>query len=143
MLLGTIRAFDEGQRSDIHDFVKKISTLIAESGGAKASVHIHRGYDVTINDEQLTEWSLPNLKRVAGDGKVNLISKLCGAEDFSCYQKEVPGFFYFMGCTPADKDPRFAAPNHSPRFYVDESSLKLGVKTLAGLALDYLAAGGS
>jgi amidohydrolase len=140
---GTIRAFDEGQRSDIHDFVKKISTLIAESGGAKASVHIHRGYDVTINDEQLTEWSVPNLKRVAGESKVNLISKLCGAEDFSCYQKEVPGFFYFMGCTPADKDPRFAAPNHSPRFFVDESSMKLGVKTLAGLALDYLAAGAS
>lgn len=139
---GTIRTFDESQRSDIHEFVKKISTLIAESGGAKANVHIHRGYDVTINDEELTAWSVPNLRRVAGDANVNLIDKLCGSEDFSCYQKEVPGFFYFMGCTPKDKDARFAAPNHSPRFYVDESSLKLGVRTLAGLALDFLASGG-
>jgi amidohydrolase len=139
---GTIRTFDESQRSDIHEFVKKISTLIAESGGAKANVHIHRGYDVTINDEALTAWSVPNLKRVAGDANVKLIDKLCGSEDFSCYQKEVPGFFYFMGCTPKDKDVRFAAPNHSPRFYVDESSLKLGVRTMAGLALDFLASGG-
>jgi amidohydrolase len=137
---GTIRTYDEGQRVEIHEFVKKISTLIAESGGAKASVHIHRGYDVTYNDEKLTEWSVPHLARVAGDSNVNLINKLCGAEDFSCYQQVIPGFFYFMGCTPRDKDIKYAAPNHSPRFYVDENSLKLGVKTLAGLALDYLAA---
>jgi amidohydrolase len=137
---GTIRTYDEGQRVEIHEFVKKISTLIAESGGAKASVHIHRGYDVTYNDEMLTEWSVPHLARVAGDSNVNLINKLCGAEDFSCYQQVIPGFFYFMGCTPRDKDIKYAAPNHSPRFYVDENSLKLGVKTLAGLALDYLAA---
>jgi metal-dependent amidase/aminoacylase/carboxypeptidase family protein len=137
---GTIRTYDEGQRVEIHDFVKKISTLIAESGGAKASVHIHRGYDVTYNDEKLTEWSVPHLARVAGESNVNLINKLCGAEDFSCYQQVIPGFFYFMGCTPKDKDIKYAAPNHSPRFYVDENSLKLGVKTLAGLALDYLAA---
>jgi amidohydrolase len=137
---GTIRTYDEGQRVEIHEFVKKISTLIAESGGARASVHIHRGYDVTYNDEKLTEWSVPHLARVAGDSNVNLINKLCGAEDFSCYQQVIPGFFYFMGCTPRDKDIKYAAPNHSPRFYVDENSLKLGVKTLAGLALDYLAA---
>lgn len=136
---GTIRSYDETQRGEIHEFVKKISTLIAESGGAKASVHIHRGYDVTYNDEKLTERSVPHLTRVAGEGNVNLISKLCGAEDFSCYQQVIPGFFYFMGCTPKDKDARYAAPNHSPRFFVDESGLKLGVKTLAGLALDYLA----
>jgi amidohydrolase len=137
---GTIRTYDETQRVEIHDFVKKISTLIAESGGAKASVHIHRGYDVTYNDEKLTEWSVPTMARVAGEANVNLINKLCGAEDFSCYQQVIPGFFYFMGCTPRDKDIKYAAPNHSPRFFVDENSLKLGVRTLAGLALDYLAA---
>jgi len=51
----------------------------------------------------------------------------------------VPGFFYFVGCTPSDKDATTAAPNHSPRFYVDEKCLKLGVKTLSALALDWLA----
>lgn len=135
---GTIRTYDEGQRNQIHDFVKKISTMIAESGGAKANVHIHKGYDVTSNDETLTAWSVPTLKRVAGDANVNLMAKVCGAEDFSCYQQVIPGFFYFMGCTPPDQDPRYAAPNHSPRFFVDESGLKLGVKTLSALVLDYL-----
>ncbi len=31
------------------------------------------------------------------------------------------------------------APNHSPRFKVDESGLKLGVRALANLTVDYQA----
>ncbi len=138
-LEGTIRAFDEGQRDAIHEHVKRISEMIAASGGAKANVHIHRGYDVTVNDPALTEWSVPTLQRIAGEGEVRLVDKVCGAEDFSFYQKVIPGFFYFVGCTPPDRDARTAAPNHSPRFYVDEDCLKLGVKTLSALALDWLA----
>jgi amidohydrolase len=138
-LEGTIRTFDEEQRDEIHEHVTRLSEMIAVAGGAKATVHIHRWYDVTVNDPELTQWSIPTLERVAGAGRVNVIDKVCGSEDFSFFQKEVPGFFYFMGCTPADRDARTAAPNHSPRFYVDEKCLKLGVKTLAALALDWLA----
>jgi amidohydrolase len=136
---GTIRAFDEEQREEIHQHVKHIGEMIAKAGGATAQVHIHRGYDVTVNDAKLTEWSVPTLGRIAGDANVRFIDKVCGAEDFSCYQKEVPGFFYFLGCTAADKDAATAAPNHSPRFFVDEACLKLGVRSLCGLTLDWLA----
>jgi amidohydrolase len=138
-LEGTIRTFDEAQRDEIHEHVTRISEMIAAAGGAKASVHIHRWYDVTVNDPELTQASVPTLQRIAGDEQVNVIDKVCGSEDFSFFQKEVPGFFYFMGCTPHDRDARTAAPNHSPRFYVDEQCLKLGVKTLSALALDWLA----
>ena len=139
-LEGTIRAFDEKQRDELHAHVKRITELIAEAGGAKANVHIHRWYDVTDNHPQLTEQSIPTLQRLAGAENVRVVDKVCGAEDFSFFQKQVPGFFYFMGCTPPDRDSATAAPNHSPRFYVDEDCLMLGVKTLAGLALDWLAA---
>ncbi|HUJ00662.1 MAG TPA: amidohydrolase [Usitatibacter sp.] len=139
-LEGTIRTFDEEQRDEIHAHVKRISEMIAAAGGARATVHIHRWYDVTVNDPALTEWSVPTLGRIAGDANVGVIDKICGAEDFSFYQKQVPGFFYFMGCTPPRSDASTAAPNHSPRFYVDEDCLPLGVRTLAALALDWLAA---
>jgi amidohydrolase len=137
-LEGTIRSFDEAQRDEIHEHVKRISEMIAASGGAKATVHIHRWYDVTVNHPALTEWSAPTLARIAGEANVGVIDKICGAEDFSFFQKEVPGFFYFMGCTPPDRDAGTAAPNHSPRFYVDEDCLPLGVRTLCALALDWL-----
>ena len=139
-LEGTIRTFDEEQREEIHEHVKRISEMIATAGGATARVHIHRWYDVTVNHPELTAWSVPSLKRIAGDANVNEVDKICGAEDFSFYQKAVPGFFFFIGCTPPDRDAGKAAPNHSPRFYVDEACLKQGVKLLSGLALDWLAA---
>jgi amidohydrolase len=139
-LEGTIRTFDEEQRNEIHEHVTRIAEMIAASGGARAKVHIHRWYDVTVNHPGLTEWSRPTLERIGGEANVRVIDKICGAEDFSFFQKEVPGFFYFIGCTPPDRDARTAAPNHSPRFYVDEDCLPIGVATLSALALDWLAA---
>ncbi len=137
---GTIRSFDEKHRVEIHQFVEKITTMIAESGGAKAHVHIAKGYPVTVNDEQLTNWAVPVLKRIATEATVGVCPKTCGAEDFAYFQQQVPGVFFFIGCTPKDQDCKYAASNHSPRFYVDESGLKVGVKSLAALALDWLSA---
>jgi len=137
---GTIRAFDERHREDIHQFIEKITTMIAESGGAKAHVHIQRGYPVTVNNEALTEWSIASLQRAAGIDNVGVCPKTCGAEDFAFFQQKVPGLFFNIGCTPPDKDCKYAPSNHSPRFYVDERSLIVGVKALATLALDWLEA---
>ena len=137
---GTIRTFDEQQREDIHEHVKRITEMIAAAGGAQARVQIKRGYDVVVNDAALTQWAIPTLERVAGAANVGIVDKVCGAEDFSFYQKVVPGLFYRVGCTPPGREIRAAAPNHSPRFYVDEACLKQGMKLLSALALDWLAA---
>lgn len=137
---GTIRSFDESQRADIHAHVKRITEMIAQAGGAQARVAIKRGYDVVVNDPALTEWALPSLARVAGADNVRVVDKVCGAEDFSFFQKVVPGLFLRVGCTPPERDIAKAAPNHSPRFYVDEACLPLGVKALATLATDWLEA---
>jgi amidohydrolase len=135
---GTIRSFSERHREDIHEFVKKISTLIAESGGATAHVHIQRGYPVTVNNPELVAWSVPVLRQALGEANVNEIPKTCGGEDFAFYQQKVPGFFFHIGCTPPDQLCTRAAPGHSPRFYIDESGLKLGLKAMTTLALSWL-----
>ncbi len=135
---GTIRTFDEAQREDIHAHVKHITEMIAASGGAKAQVDIKRGYDVTVNHPALTEWAIPTLQRIAGEKSVGVVDKVCGAEDFSFFQKEVPGLFYRLGCTPPATAIRDSAPGHSPRFYLDEKCLKLGVKHQCPMTLDWL-----
>ncbi len=137
---GTIRTFDEDQRDAIHEHVKRISEMIAAAGGAQARVQIKRGYDVTVNDPALTAWAIPTLRRVAGEANVGVVDKVCGAEDFSFYQKAVPGLFLRVGCTPPGHEIAKSAPNHSPRFFVDEGCLKIGMKVLCTLALDWLAA---
>jgi len=50
----------------------------------------------------------------------------------------VPGLFIFLGGSPKGTDLTKAAYNHSPRFYVDESALLLGVRALTHLTLDYM-----
>jgi amidohydrolase len=140
---GTVRAFDEKHREEIHGFIDKIATLIAESGGAKAKVEILKGYPVTINDTALTEWSVPVLKRAAGEMNVGMCPKTCGAEDFAFFQREVPGLFINLGCTPHDQVCKNAPSNHSPLFYVDESSLVVGVKAMAMMAVSWLVESGA
>jgi len=139
-LLGTIRAFDEGMREDIHGRVRDTAEGIAKAARAQCEVCIERGYDVTVNDAQLTETMTPTLRRVAGAERVLAIPKVTASEDFSCYQKVVPGMFFFVGVTPPGQNPAEVAPNHSPRFRVDEAGLLLGMRALAHLACDYLEA---
>jgi amidohydrolase len=135
---GTIRAHDEAIRTRLHEKVKEVAELTARAAGAEATVRIARGYPVTYNDPSLTTWASATLRRVAGDDKTHESRPVMGAEDFSLLTKEAPGVFFFLGVTPADKRPATAAPNHSPRFFVDESGLKLGVRALSRLAVGFL-----
>ena len=138
-MLGTVRTFSEDMRNDIHARIRNTVEMIARSAGATAQVHFDNPYPVTVNDESLTERMVPTLKRVAGNDKVFVGQKITGYEDFSYYQQRIPGFFYFVGITPPGTDRKQCAPNHSPRFYVDESALVLGVRSLTHLTLDYMA----
>ena len=57
---------------------------------------------------------------------------------FASFAQRVPGLFVFLGGTPAGQDAQKAPSNHSPRFAIDESALKLGVRTLLNLTVDYM-----
>jgi amidohydrolase len=138
-MIGTLRSLDLGMREQLHQRVRRTAELIAASGGAKAEVMITRGYPITYNDPAITEKMLPTLRRVAGEKNVLPAPATLGAEDFSFYQEKVPGLFFWLGTRPIDQSEREAPSNHSPRFYVDESGLLLGVKALASCAIDYLA----
>jgi amidohydrolase len=136
-LEGTIRVFDEAIREDIHRRVRQTAESIAAASGAAAEVEIEPGNPVTFNDPDLTRRMLPTLERVA-PGKVMERPPQTVAEDFSLYQKKIPGLFVFLGVTPADQDWRTAASNHSPMFFADEGALPVGVRLLTSLAVDYL-----
>lgn len=138
MLIGTVRALDSGMRAEIHKRVKTTVEHIAAATGASATVRILDGYPVTINDPALTAWAAPTMQRVAGEGKAIIGPAQLGAEDFSYFAKETPGFYFILGATPADTDMGGAAANHSPFFFVDESVLPLGVRAMSHLAVDYL-----
>jgi len=137
-LVGTIRTFDAEVQSDIHARVKRIAENIAAAAGATAVVTIPSGIPATINDPALTKRMLPSLERAA-PGKVRESNLITAAEDFTFFQRQVPGMLFFLGITPPGQAGK-APPNHSPLFFVDESALVTGVRALAHLAADYLSA---
>jgi amidohydrolase len=137
-LIGTIRTLDVEMQKKIHEKIKLTATKIAESSGAVAEVNITRGYPITFNDLDLTSQMLPTVQEVAGKENVKLVDARTGAEDFSFYAQKVPGLFLFLGGMPKGQNPEEAASHHTPDFFIDESSMKLGVRTLCNLAIDYV-----
>ena len=135
---GTIRSFDEAMRDDIHERVTTLAESVARGSRAGCRVCIEKNYPVTVNDPALTEAMVPTLERVAGPGQAQVVPKITGAEDFSYFQQLIPGLFFFVGVTQPGTAPDQAAPNHSPRFRVDEDGLLLGVRALAHVACDFL-----
>ncbi len=137
-MIGTIRTLDYDMQKKLNAEMKKRVPAIAKAFGGDAVIEINEGLPITYNDLKLTAKMLPSLQKSAGKENVSLVDAVTGAEDFSYYQKEIPGFYFFLGGKPLDVKPADAASHHTPDFFIDESGLKLGVTTFVNLTLDYM-----
>jgi len=137
-MIGTIRTLDRDMKALIRKRMHEMVPAIAAAFRAEATVDIQEGTDITYNDLALTKEMLPTLQKVAGTDNVIEIPAITGAEDFSYFQAEVPGLFFFLGGTPLDVKPSEAPSHHTPDFFVDDSGMLLGVKAMTQLTLDYL-----
>ena len=138
-MVGTLRAFDEAMRADAKARITRTAESIAAASGATAEVSFGpSAYPVTNNPEALTEMMVPVLQKVTG-GQATQTPKFMASEDFSEFQKLVPGMYIVLGATPKGKTPATAAPNHNPAFDFDEGAMPVGAKTLAAMTLEYLA----
>ncbi|MFH6603989.1 amidohydrolase [Maribacter algicola] len=135
-MIGTIRTLDYDMKDHINKRMKEMVATIAKAYGGEATCEINDATDITFNNPELVEQMLPTLKRVAGDENIVTQKAITGAEDFSYFQREVPGFFFFLGgMTPGNTE---SFPHHTPDFLIDDSGLILGVKALTEMSLDYL-----
>ncbi len=137
-MIGTLRTYDKGMRDLLIERIKRTASLIAESAGASATVTFSQGLPVTWNDPALVSRMDATLRRVGGSKVLPDVSPSTTSEDFSFFQQQVPGVFFFLGVTPKGTAPADIYPNHSPRFFADEAALITGVRALSNLAVDYL-----
>jgi amidohydrolase len=137
-MIGTIRTLDYGMQEFINKRMHEMVPAIARAFRAEATLKIEKGYPITYNDHKLTDKMLPTLQRIANKNNVFEIDAITGAEDFSFFQQQVPGLYFFLGGKSPDINAKNAPGHHTPDFILDESGFVLGVKTLSALALDYL-----
>lgn len=137
IMQGTIRTFDNEMRREVLMRVRRTAERIAEASGATATVTFAGATDVVYNDPDLTARMAPALARAA-DGKINASGLWMPSEDFPEFTKEIPGLYIFLGVNAAGVTAEDAAPNHSPKFFVNEDALPVGVKAYVALATEYL-----
>ncbi len=135
-MIGTIRTLDYDMKDKINKRMVEMVETIAKAYGGEATCEIKEATEITYNEPALVQQMLPTMQRVAGANNVQTQKAVTGAEDFSYFQKEAPGFFFFLGGMTPGTTASF--PHHTPDFLIDDSGLILGVKTLTEMSLDYL-----
>ena len=135
-MIGTIRTLDYDMKDKLNKRMVEMVSTIAKAYGGEATCEIKDATDITYNNPELVEQMLPTMRRVAGEANIQTQKAITGAEDFSYFQREAPGFFFFLGgMTPGNTE---SFPHHTPDFKIDDSDLLLGVRTLTEMSLDYL-----
>ena len=126
-LEGTIRTFDIKKTREIFARIRHISEHVAAAAGGSAQAELIVGYPPVINHPDTTARVL----RVAGPAALTLDAPVMAGEDFSFYQQEIPGTFFFLGSGSDEADSRHTW--HHPRYNVDERCLKTGMAVMTGL----------
>lgn len=137
-MIGTIRTLDEDMQNIIHERLYDMVPQIAAAYGGTATVTINKTAALTYNDEALTQMMVPTLERAVGASNVHVIKAITGAEDFSYFQQQVPGLYFFLGGMDPAMNPAEAPSHHTPDFVVQDEGMIHGVKVMVDLALDYL-----
>lgn len=133
---GTVRTLNEEVRRTVQKMMRQTLAGVTSAYGASFEMRYKEGSAVLINPPDLVEATLPSIRHVVGKGNLISVPPTMGGEDFSYYQREIPGFFYFLGVGNRAKG--ITAGWHTPEFDVDEDSLVVGVKVMSNVLLDYL-----
>jgi hippurate hydrolase len=133
-LAGTVRTL----LPETRDFAEKRLTEVAQATaiahGATAEVTYRRGYPVTFNHEDETEFAIDIASKVAGSRAVNTgMAPHMGAEDFSYMLEKRPGAFIFIGNGDT-------ASLHNAAYDFNDEAIPFGVSYWVTLAETALAA---
>ncbi|MFP3513027.1 M20 family metallopeptidase [Peribacillus sp. SIMBA_075] len=123
---GSVRSFNPELREKIPTFIERIVKGITEAHGATYEFDYQLGYAPTINNEEVTRLMDEAVCEVFGEESRVMIKPVMGSEDFSAYQKVIPGSFILIGARNEEKG--IIYPHHHPKFTVDEQALQYGVK---------------
>ncbi len=125
-LEGTVRAFNETLFDEIFETIKKHCRATELAYDCSVEWDLRKMYPPVVNDIKLTEDFMK-----ANGAFTDTIDPQMIAEDFSYFQKAVPGVFFFVGTRSTEKG--FVFPLHNTRFNFDEETLLNGVQAYVNL----------
>jgi amidohydrolase len=135
-MTGTMRTLNNDVRERAVAMMRETLQNVTAAYGATFDLNFEDSNPVTYNQPSLVEETLPTIQRVVGTQNAVALKPFMPSEDFSYYQKVVPGFYYYLGVGNRAKG--ITAGWHTPDFDIDEDSLVVGVKVMSNVLLDYL-----
>jgi amidohydrolase len=129
ILDGTLRTFDEQVREHIRLRMQEVIDGVAAAFGTKATLRWIKGPPSVQNNAELAELARQTADKLGLQVIVPAPSP--AGEDFAFYQKNIPGFFFFMGTSGTHEW-------HHPAFDLDERALAVSARLFAQLSLDAL-----
>lgn len=130
-----LRSYSEDNRDFIIDRMEKMAIDYADAVGATVTFKKAYGAPAVINDINLTNNAIDAIHKYMGNDITQVIDPIMGSEDFSCYLKKVPGFFFMVGCGNPEKNTDYA--QHHPKFNVDDDALKIGISSMLSIVKEY------
>ena len=124
-LEGSLRAFQDEIFYHLRDGLTQLGRELAEKTGCGFDVHMNDGYPAVMNDPALYD-----RVRACGVEFAELERPVMITEDFSWYQRTLPGMFFFLGAGPAPA-------LHAADFRFDESILPRGAQLFTAIAQQY------
>ncbi len=120
ILEGTVRAFEESVYNTIKTRMKSLSEALEKGFDCTVNIVFRDMYPPVNNHKELTESFINAIE------DVEIISPQMIAEDFSYYQKKVPGVFFLLGVRNEEKG--FVYSLHNSKFNFDEKVLIKGIE---------------
>ncbi|MCI6858160.1 MAG: M20 family metallopeptidase [Eubacterium sp.] len=121
VLEGTCRSYSEGTASRIQSALRRRAQGMADSYGGMAEIAYEQGsHPPVVNDVPMAERIREQAEIFLPERDFGHIAPLMLGEDFSWYQRKIPGVFAFVGC---GKPGQASYPNHHPKFRIDEEAL--------------------
>jgi len=97
-ITGTVRTLDLAVQDQIEQRLAEFVPQFAASFGATASVRYARGYPVTVNSPDETDFAAQVASEIAGAERVDADAPpSMGGEDFSFMLEQRPGAYIFLG----------------------------------------------
>ena len=122
-LAGTLRAFNEEQRADMHQWLPVRANEICAEHRGSCDFQVMKGYPVLVNDAALTARMRAAAVELVGAENVVDMDIRMGSEDFAFYTHVMPGCFFRLGTDAPGQPPRGL---HTPTFDIDEEALRIG-----------------
>lgn len=118
----------------LKEIIENIPKNIAKAYGAEVSVELWGPGNAVNNDKKSTDIAIKVIKDNFGEDAVISRKPFMGGEDFSIYQKKIPGVFAHIGGA-VDGVYRDL---HTDKTLINEEVLKYGVEFLIKYAFEYL-----